>query len=132
MPDTYTFDMFEGVDVSVDFTMVDSDGVAINISGGSVACKFRKEYEDATALITAVGSIVTPASGIYRITVPAATTLSAASSVVWPAAATNYTGRERSVESSYVPLFYDIIVTLSGIKYMTVRGIAKFYRSATR
>ena len=67
-PPPYEHELVQGDSApSITETLLDGDGVAVNLTGATVNWVLRPEHSDAPSVNTAA-TIVTPASGIVRIT----------------------------------------------------------------
>jgi len=115
--------IFKAADFSYQFRVMTVAGVGVDITSATFSGMFRWQYADVAPVfdLSASGiSIVVAAGGTAKIVITSAAT----SAAVVP------TNVVQDVFSGSIPIYYDINMTLSGVKYRVLRGVAKYYRSA--
>lgn len=93
--------IYQGSDFQLPFVLEDVDGDPISLSGASIAGKVRNDLDDASPILTFVGTVTDGANGEGQITATAAVT----AAIVLPASA----AKKRPL-TKYV---YDVEVTYS-------------------
>jgi hypothetical protein len=72
------FSIDQGADFSKNFTVTTDGSTAYDISGLTVQAQMRKSFDSSTASATFTASVVTGASGIYKLVLSNSTTASIA------------------------------------------------------
>lgn len=75
--------IYQGADFYLPFTLTDTDGDPVSLSGATIRAKVRNDVDDAAAILTFTGAVVSGADGEGKITATAAET----AALVLPASA---------------------------------------------
>lgn len=90
----------------------------VDITTASGECKFRQRFSDPAPTFTATVTITDGPNGKFMVELTNVQTASFAP--------TSY-----STGDTFVNLFFDVHITLTGVRYAVVRGTARFYDQAT-
>lgn len=81
-PGNLDITVYQGADFYLPFELLDSDGDPVSLTGATIRAKVRNDVDDAAAIITFTGTVVSGEDGTGEITATAAET----AAIVLPAA----------------------------------------------